>query len=235
MGCVAVSRADRIADVITTHSAIVLVVLLLVTAMVGAGATMVDDESSLEQYETDSPEGNALEFATENFASEDQENTTAVQVIVRGDDVLSKESLRSSLEFQQELRNDESINSTLVEEEAIVGVENVVATTAIREEQADDLSERASELEDRSEELNETAAELEQRRADLNQTAAELETRSGELNETAAELEAALNETVALETEYAELNASYQAGTLSETEYEQQSAALEGQLDAVYA
>ncbi|WP_249361450.1 MMPL family transporter [Haloterrigena sp. H1] len=229
------SRADRIADVITTHSMIVLVVLLLVTAMVGAGATMVDDESSLEQYETDSPEGNALEFATENFASEDQENTTAVQVIVRGDDVLSKESLRSSLEFQQELRNNESINSTLVEEEAIVGVENVVATTAIREEQADDLSERASELEDRSEELNETAAELEQRRADLNQTAAELETRSGELNETADDLEAALNETVALETEYAELNASYQAGDLSETEYEQQSAALEGQLDAVSA
>ncbi|WP_223174700.1 MMPL family transporter [Natrinema hispanicum] len=229
------SRADRIADVITTHSAIVLVVLLLVTAMVGAGATMVDDESSLEQYESDSPEGNALEFATENFASEDQENTTAVQVIVRGDDVLSKESLRSSLEFQQELRNDESINSTLVEEEAIVGVENVVATTAIREEQADDLSERASELEDRSEELNETAAELEQRRAELNETAAELETRSGELNETAAELEAALNETVALETESAELNASFQAGDLSEAEYEQQSAALEGQLDAVYA
>jgi len=235
VGCVAVSRADRIADVITTHSAIVLVVLLLVTAMVGAGATMVDDESSLEQYESDSPEGNALEFATENFASEDQENTTAVQVIVRGDDVLSKESLRSSLEFQQELRNDESINSTLVEEEAIVGVENVVATTAIREEQADDLSERASELEDRSEELNETAAELEQRRAELNETAAELETRSGELNETAAELEAALNETVALETESAELNASFQAGDLSEAEYEQQSAALEGQLDAVYA
>ncbi|WP_242611633.1 MMPL family transporter [Natrinema hispanicum] len=229
------SRADRIADIITTHSAIVLVVLLLVTAMVGAGATMVDDESSLEQYEADSPEGNALEFATENFASEDQENTTAVQVIVRGDDVLSKESLRSSLEFQQELRNDESINSTLVEEEAIVGVENVVATTAIREEQADDLSERASELEDRSEELNETAADLEQRRAELNETAAELETRSGELNATTDDLEAALNETVALETEYAELNASYQAGELSETEYEQRSAALEGQLDAVYA
>jgi len=235
VGCVAVSRADRIADVITTHSAIVLVVLLLVTAMVGAGATMVDDESSLEQYETDSPEGNALEFATENFASEDQENTTAVQVIVRGDDVLSKESLRSSLEFQQELRNDESINSTLVEEEAIVGVENVVATTAIREEQADDLSERASELEDRSAELNETAAELEQRRTELNETAAELEDRSAELNETADDLEAALNETVALETEYAELNASFQAGDLSEAEYEQQSATLEGQLDAVYA
>jgi len=235
VGWVAVSRADRIADVITTHSAIVLIVLLLVTAMVGAGATMVDDESSLEQYETDSPEGNALEFATENFASEDQENTTAVQVIVRGDDVLSKESLRSSLEFQQELRNDESINSTLVEEEAIVGVENVVATTAIREEQAEDLSERASDLEDRSEELNETADELEQRRTDLNETAAELETRSAELNATADDLEAALNETVALETEYAELNASYQAGELSEAEYEQRSAALEGQLDTVYA
>ncbi|MFD1561985.1 MMPL family transporter [Haloarchaeobius amylolyticus] len=222
------SRADRIADVITTHSQIVLVVLLLVTAVVGAGAPMVDDESSLDQYESDSPEGEALEYAEENFTTEDRENTTTVQVIVRGDDVLSKESMRSSLAFQQELRTDESINATLVDDDPIVGVENIVATTAIREEQAEELAERGAELEARS-------AELENRSAELNETAEELEQRGAELNETTDELEAALNETVALETEYAELNASYEAGEISDEEYEQQSSELEAEFDRVYA
>ncbi|WP_265108159.1 MMPL family transporter [Halosolutus halophilus] len=221
------SLPDRIANLVTTHSAIVLAALLLTTALVGAGAPMVDDESSLDQYESDSPEGEALEYAEENFSTDDQENTTTVQVIVRGDDVLTKESLLSSLEFQQELRGDESINSTLVEDEAIVGVENLVATTAIREDQAENLSESGAELEARS-------AKLENRSAELNGTAEELEQRSAELNETADDLEAALNETVAIETEYAELNASYEAGDISDEEYEQRSAELEGRLDDVY-
>ncbi|MDF9746797.1 MMPL family transporter [Natrinema salsiterrestre] len=199
------SLPERIADVVTTHSAIVLVALLLTTAVVGAGAPMVDDESSLDQYESDSPEGDALEYAQENFSSDDRENTTTVQVIVRGDDVLAKESLRSSLEFQQTIRENESINATLVDEEPIVGVENLVATTAIREEQADELADRG----------------------------AELEARSAELNETAAALESSLNETVALETEYSELNASYEAGEVSEEEYEQRSAELEAEFDRV--
>ncbi|WP_226006925.1 MMPL family transporter [Natrinema salinisoli] len=199
------SLPDRIADVVTTHSAIVLVALLLTTAVVGAGAPMVDDSSSLDQYESDSPEGDALEYAQENFSSDDRENTTTVQVIVRGDDVLTKESLRSSLEFQQTIRDNESINATLVDEDPIVGVENLVATTAIREEQADELADRG----------------------------AELEARSAELNETAATLESSLNETVALETEYAELNASYEAGEISEEEYEQRSAELEAEFDRV--
>ncbi|MFC4543349.1 MMPL family transporter [Halosolutus amylolyticus] len=221
------SLPDRIANLITTHSAIVLAALVLTTALVGAGAPMVDDQSSLDQYESDSPEGEALEYADENFSTDDQENTTTVQVIVRGNDVLTKDSLLSSLEFQQELRDNESINSTLVDDEAIVGVENLVATTAIREEQAENLSERGEELENRSAELNETAAEL-------NETAEELEQRSAELNETADDLEAALNRTVGIETEYAELNASYEAGEITQQEYEQRAADFEDQLDAVY-
>ncbi|WP_254768993.1 efflux RND transporter permease subunit [Salinilacihabitans rarus] len=214
------SLPDRIAGAITSHSRIVLVALLLTTALVGAGAPMVDDDSSLDQFESDSPEGEALEYAQGNFTVEDQENTTTVQVIVRDDNVLTRESLVSTLEFQREIRNTESINATLVEDDPTVGVANLVATTAIRGEQADDLAERGAELETRSEELNETAAEL--------------ETRSAELNETAAELEAGLNETVALETRYAELNASYEAGEISESEYEARAAEIEGEFDRVY-
>jgi len=126
------SVPERLADAITGHTRIVLVVLLLLTALVGAGMPMVDDDSSLSQFESESDEAKALERINENFTSEQRENTTSVQLIVRGDNVLEKESLISSLEFQQEIRADESINSTLVENQSITGVENIVAISAIR-------------------------------------------------------------------------------------------------------
>ncbi|WP_226042159.1 MMPL family transporter [Natrinema sp. DC36] len=150
------SVPERIADAITGHTRIVLVVLLLLTAFVGAGVPSVDDDSSLSQFESESDEAKALERIDENFTSEQRENTTSVQLIVRGDNVLEKESLVSSLELQQEIRADESINSTLVENQSITGVENIVAISAIR-------SERAAER-------NETGVQGQQRQADGNNT-----------------------------------------------------------------
>ncbi|MFC4438825.1 MULTISPECIES: MMPL family transporter [Natrialbaceae] len=236
------SLPDRVANAITANAKIVLLALLLTTALVGAGMPMVDDDSSLDQYESDSEEGAALEYSQENFTTDDAEDTTTVQLIVRGDNVLTKESLVSSLEFQQEIRSNESINATLAEDDPIVGVENLVATTAIREEQAAeleergaDLEQRSAELEARSEELEERSSELEAQSEELEQRSAELEQRSEELDGTAAELEAGLNETVEIETEYAELNASRDADEISDEEYEQRSAELDEQLESVFA
>ncbi|QSW99590.1 efflux RND transporter permease subunit [Haloterrigena alkaliphila] len=140
------SVPDRLADAVTGHSRIVIVVLLVFTALVGAGMPMVDDDSSLDQFESESEEAKALERIQGNseggiepyFATEGDENTTSVQVIVRGDNVLTKESLIASLEFQQELRDDESINSTLVENQSIFGIENLVANAAIMNQQMAD-------------------------------------------------------------------------------------------------
>ncbi|WP_254523884.1 efflux RND transporter permease subunit [Natrinema caseinilyticum] len=142
------SLPERLADAIATHTRIVLVVLLLSTAVVGAGMPRVDDDSSLSQFESDSPEAKALERIDGDFTSDQRENTTSVQLIVRGDDVLSKDSMISSLEFQQELRANESINSTFVENQSITGVENIVAVTAIRSEQSAELNETRSQLQD---------------------------------------------------------------------------------------
>ncbi|MFA9416877.1 MMPL family transporter [Natrinema sp. HArc-T2] len=185
------SLPDRLADGIATHTRIVLVVLLLSTALIGAGMPRVDDDSSLSQFESDSPEAKALERIDGNFTSEQRENTTQVQVIARGDNVLTKESLLSSLEFQQELRANESINSTLVENQSITGVENIVATSAIRNEQA------------------------------------------AELNDTRSQLQDGLNQTVGLQRQYEQLNASYERGAINESTYQARSAELETQFDDV--
>jgi predicted RND superfamily exporter protein len=198
------SLPDRIAGVVTSHSRIVLVALLLTTALVGAEMPMVDDDSSLDQFESESAEARALERIDEDFTSEQAENTTSVQVITRGDrngeNVLAKESLIESLEFQRALRDDESINETLDDGTPITGVENLVAISAITDE-------RVAELENRS---------------------AALENRSAELNGTRERLEAGLDETVALQREVERIEATYNE---SDPEYEQRPG--EDEFDAV--
>ncbi|GAB3669083.1 efflux RND transporter permease subunit [Halopiger thermotolerans] len=188
------SLPDRIAGAVTSSSRIVLVVLLVTTALVGAGMPMVDQDSSLDQFESESAEAQALERIEGNFTSDRRENTTTVQLIARadrsGENVLSKESLIDSLELQRAIRNDESINETLVDEDPITGVENLVAIAAITDE-------RVAELENRS---------------------AALERRSAELNATHERLEAGLNETVALQRERERIEATYNE---SDPEYQQ--------------
>ncbi|UTF55255.1 MMPL family transporter [Natronosalvus rutilus] len=217
------SLADRLAGTITSHSKAALAVMLVLTLVVGAGAPMVDDDSSLGQFESESPEVKASEYIAENFTVEGAENMTTVQVIVRGngENVLSQESLVDSLRFQQSLRENESINATLADENAITGVENIAAITHIRGQEAADLQERGAELENRTERLNETTAELEQR--------------SQQLNETVEGLNESLVTVVGLEREYAALNASYEAGEIDESTYQEESAALESRLEETVA
>ncbi|PCR89486.1 efflux RND transporter permease subunit [Natrinema ejinorense] len=179
------SGPERIARAITAHSRIVLVILLVSTALVGAGAPMVDDDSSLSQFETESEEAKALERIDGNFTSDQQENTTRVQVIARGDDVLTRESLLASLEFQQELRANESINATLAEEQPITGIENLVAITAIRTEDAQRVNETSARLEDG---LNETAG-LQRQYEQLNASLESGSINRSEYQPRAAELE----------------------------------------------
>ncbi|SDR16581.1 MMPL family transporter [Natronobacterium texcoconense] len=217
------SVPERIADVVTGRSRIVLVVLLLATALVGAGAPMVDDDSSLEQFETDSPEAEALEDIEDRFGTDDDENTTSVQLITRGENVLTQESLIESLEFQQEIRDNESINETLVDEEAITGVENLVAMTAETNEEIEALEERGDDLEERGEELEERADELEERGEELGE-------REAELNATSAQLETGIDEARDLQREYEELSAEYDE---DDPEYQEGTAELEAEYDAL--
>jgi len=164
------SATDRIASAITDHSRIVIVVMLLLTAGVGAGAGMVEQSSSItDQFDTGSVEEEKLSYVQQNFTA-GRENTTTVQVIVRNEDgnVLSRESLVRSLRFQQSLRNNESINETLVERNAIVGIENYVASFGL-------LRANARSLQAANESLQENVTALERQQAALNATSTRLQ------------------------------------------------------------
>jgi predicted RND superfamily exporter protein len=154
------SAATRVANAIASNSRAVLFVVVIATAAVGSGVTLLEEDTSLDAFEPDSPETRAQEYVDANFSNAD-ENTTTALVITTGENVLTRESLLASLRLQREIRHDESINATLLDNESITGIENAVATAAIYDERVDELENRSDEIEARSEELNGTVDRLE--------------------------------------------------------------------------
>ena len=176
---------ERFISGITERSALVVVVMLLLSVGMGAGMMFLDDEAGLDQFEFDSEEGDALDYIGENFEVEDDETTT-VQLVLHdeGGNVLTRESLLSTVELQADIRDDSEISSTLADE-AFADLGSIVATTVIQQERADELDERADELEAENETLSTEVDELE---AESDR----LEARGEELNETAELLGEAL-------------------------------------------
>jgi predicted RND superfamily exporter protein len=120
---------------ITEHARVAIAVLLLATLVVGAGVPMVERSTSLDQFQADDPAADALEYVGANFSS-GQGDTTTAQVVVRDENVLDRETLVATLEYQQRLESDERVADTLVEDGGTRSVANVIATAAIREQGA---------------------------------------------------------------------------------------------------
>lgn len=125
--------AERYATAVANHSKLVIVGVLLLTIVIGAGAGSVDGGLTIAGLSSDSPEAAALDEIEENF-SVAGENTTTAQVIIRGENVLTKESLLETLRFQRTIRDDQSINATLRADQPTVGLSTLIATTAYYEE-----------------------------------------------------------------------------------------------------
>jgi predicted RND superfamily exporter protein len=202
-----VSAIDRVAGVITGHSKLVILVVLLATAAVGWGIQDVERSSNLAQFESETEATETAEYIADHFVAGDAETTT-VQLVVRARDdgnVLSKESLIASLELQRELRSRPAINRTLVDENPTVGVANVVARTAAVREATAVLERRATELRRRNRTLQADAAELQQQRAQLQQRADDLQARREAFQE---EYETIQSNRSRLEAAFADLQAN---------------------------
>ncbi|WP_181685782.1 efflux RND transporter permease subunit [Halorhabdus salina] len=126
---------ERYAAFVTTHSKLVIALMLVATLVVGAGAGSVDSGLTIASFESDSPEAQALSRIDANFTTEG-ENTSVVQIVVRGEDVLSKPSLLETLRLQQAIRSEPAIEGTLRERQPVVGVANIVVTTAMAENES---------------------------------------------------------------------------------------------------
>jgi predicted RND superfamily exporter protein len=256
---------DAVADGIVDHSKLVIAVLLVFSAVVGAGAAQVEESSSLSQFETDSAEAQKLSYIQSNFTA--QENTTTIQVIVREDNVLAKGALLDQLRFERTLLANETVNDTLASQRP-AGIANVVATAAIRAEQGEALRERAVELQTAQARLNQTGAqlsdalnrtrELQARYDALNRSYQQEEIDRSTYRERAAGIEAELatvrtqstaplseeatttfvglfEQTRSLQHRLAELNASYAAGEIDQETYRQRAGEIQQGFQQAYA
>ncbi|WP_290818711.1 RND family transporter [Halovivax sp.] len=154
--------ADRYAHWLVANSRLVVVVLLVSTAVVAAGAAVGETEDAgIGEFEVDSPETDAGDYVDERYETDDR---IVTQLVVReeGGDVLTRESLLDGLRLQADARADESIEATLADD-AFLGLENLVATAAVFEDRAADadgppdeseptLQEGIGALEERSDE-----------------------------------------------------------------------------------
>ena len=121
--------ASRYGEFVASRSRAIVLVLLVATVLIGAGVTVGEsDEAELGEFEVDSPETRAADFIEDNYRAQDGVLSQYV-VRDRGGDVLTLESMRVGLAFQQAVRDDPTLEGTLADR-GLLGLENVVATAA---------------------------------------------------------------------------------------------------------
>ncbi|MFB6200735.1 MAG: MMPL family transporter [Halorhabdus sp.] len=192
------SRADTVVDVITGHAKVAIAVMLVLTVLVGAGASQVEQTSSLDQFQSDTPESKDLEYIETHFST-GPENTTTTQIIVRGDNVLSKDALLETLRYQQALRDNATVGPTLTDNSPTVGVANVIAQVSVQRERAATLQATLAEFRQLNATVTQQRQQLQAKRAALeanwtafNQTREAVAARAQTLNATADRLKEAL-------------------------------------------
>ncbi len=132
--------SDRYADWLVDHNRSIVLVVLVLTMLVAAGAAVGETEDAgIGEFEVDAPETEAGDYIDERYETDDRLLT---QIVVRdeGGDVLTRESLLDGLYVQADARETASIDETLAEED-FQGIENVVATAAVFEDRAAEASE----------------------------------------------------------------------------------------------
>ncbi|WP_340100702.1 efflux RND transporter permease subunit [Salinibaculum salinum] len=151
---------QRSVDFVTEHNRITLLVMVLLTGLVVAGIPQINTASqaggSADQFENVDriQKAQYIEDAYGN-ATADHSNRTFRTVHVWDEDgnVLSKESLLTGLQYQEEIRENDSVGTTL-HDDGMAGIENLVATRAAGDRNAS-LDEQIRALE------NTSAAEVE--------------------------------------------------------------------------
>jgi predicted RND superfamily exporter protein len=131
---------DRLVDVVTTHNRIVILLMLVLTGAVAVGMTDLQTESEASDADAfnDTEVVQKQAYIEANYDSPGDDNVSVSAVYVRepGGNVLSKESLLDSLRYQQSVRENESVNAALVDDEGTASVANLVAKRAAEDPNA---------------------------------------------------------------------------------------------------
>jgi predicted RND superfamily exporter protein len=127
------TRSRWYAERIATHSKLVIITIVALTAVVAAGTALGGaGEQDIGGFGVDTEETDAQDFVRENYGGDEG---VAAQLVVRNEsgDVLTRDSLLEGLYLQQEIRENRTLNATLAAP-GFLGIENIVATTAVVED-----------------------------------------------------------------------------------------------------
>jgi predicted RND superfamily exporter protein len=134
------SRIDRLATAVTEHSRVLIIALLVVTAGLAPGLAGIEEAGAVSGLSDDTDASEANVEVRERFGDRDVATTTTVIVVRDDENVLSKDSLLRTLEYQRTLRETRTVNRTLVDEESLFGIENIVARAAIEADRRGELA-----------------------------------------------------------------------------------------------
>ena len=122
-------------DIVTRHNVVTLLLLLVLSGGVVAGATQLQltSEADTSGAAADTEVAQKLSYIQDNYGPDGESNGTDTRpaaVYVRAEDnALSKSALLDSLRFQQAVRENESVATALGDRD-VVGVANLVAVRA---------------------------------------------------------------------------------------------------------
>lgn len=176
---------SRYADVLTSRSRLVIALLLVISAVIGAGAVVgTAGEEQIGGASIDSPEQAALDRIEATY---DTNDAVVSQIVVKdeGGNVLTRKSLLKSLRLQKQLHENESINATLREDTGVIGIENIIGHIAYAHQQSERANTSGADAGSREKgENNTSAAQGRSSGPTLDQQIAALEATSDEQVET---------------------------------------------------
>ena len=116
---------DRFSKLVTTHYVSVVVLMLLLTAGAAAGIPQLDmeDQTGIDDEVFNKTEvGQALVYSNSNYdSSNDSTATSSVSLRPEDGNALSREQLVATLAYQEEVLENSTVESELVDENAIQG------------------------------------------------------------------------------------------------------------------
>ncbi len=127
------SHKDRFFGGVIEHRRLVVVAFLALFLLIGGGMTQITQETAFEDIDLGSEAEAKQAYIESNFSTGD-DDAVITQVIAEDENALSKETLVSTLELQRAIRTNETIAGTLRDDRPTIGIANVIARAAIRQE-----------------------------------------------------------------------------------------------------
>ena len=97
-------------SVLLRHRRLVVLAFVLATLLVGAGALSLEAELQIVEFDVESEATEDMEYLDEHFVTDSGAITL---VVVQDEDVITRESFAQTLELQEHIRANETINATL--------------------------------------------------------------------------------------------------------------------------